>query len=195
MRPNNYIKNLLIILGLLAIASFFAYSIVQYRKSGIEQKGVVTCLNEECFWSAHIHLNVPIEICGNKYILPKFKGPLRDLHSHGDENIVHWHDKLLYDSINKIFLAPSPFILKDTLENQGTKLDADKIFGYGNGDLCDGKKSFWKVFINGNESPDWRNYEWKDRDIILFIFDERGVEEIKEELRQKPMQFPDVAEE
>ncbi len=194
-QATNSLKNLLIIFGLLALVGFFAYSVVQYRKSGIEQSGVVACVNEECFWSAHIHVNVPIQICGQKYILPKFKGPLSGLHAHGDENIIHWHDKIAFNAKERKFLEPTSFALNLIFKTPELQIADDSLLNKKDGDLCRGAPSAWKVFVNETETSDWRNYEWKDRDIVLFIFDERGAEEIKEELRQNPLEFPSVAEE
>lgn len=187
-------KKIFVLIGLAIFAAFLVYSVKEYLQSGIAEQGVVTCDNGQCFWSAHIHVFVPIQICGEDYLLTKFKGPLSDVHTHGEENVIHWHDKLRYDPKNKDFLEPSPFVLRTTLENQGIKLDADTLFDKKNGDLCNGKRSTWKVFLNGKHLSDWLNYEWRDRDIILFIFDARTAEEIEKELRQNPIEFPSLGE-
>ncbi len=193
-KATNSLKNVLGIFGLLALVGFFAYSVVQYRKSGIEQSGVVACVNEECFWSAHIHVNVPIQICGEKYSLSKFKGPLADSHTHGDENIIHWHDKILFDAEKKQFLESSPFALNLIFKTHELPITDESLLGKKDGDLCRGSASTWKVFVNEVLHPDWRNYEWKDRDIIVFVFDARTAEEIEKELRQNPIKFPPVGE-
>ena len=187
-------RKFFIIFGIVVLAAFLAYSLWQYQKSGIAEEGIVTCANEQCFWSAHIHVAVPIKICGKEYSLEKFKGPLADVHTHGEENVIHWHDKLPYDPENKVFLEPTPFALGTTLENQGILVDGDKIFGKTDGDLCGGEKSSWKVFSNGKHLSDWQGYEWKDRDILLFIFDARSWEETEKELQQNPIKFPSVGE-
>ncbi len=187
-------RKLFIIFGLVALIGFFAYSLLEYRKSGIAEAGVVTCANGQCFWSAHIHVAMPVQICGEKYSLEKFEGPLADIHTHGEENLIHWHSKLLYDPENKVFFEPSPFVLQATLKSQGIQLEGDKILGKMDGDLCDGKTSNWKVFINGAYLSVWRNYEWRDHDIILFVFDARSTEEVASELRQNPIKFPSMGE-
>lgn len=188
------LKKIVIVIGLVILIGFLAYSIKEYRQSGIAEQGVITCSKGKCTWSAHIHVFVPIQICGKDYPLTKFKGLLADVHAHGEENVIHWHNKLLYDPENKAFLEPSPFVLRTTLEKQGILPEADKFLGKKDGDLCDGKKSAWKVFINSKHLSDWLNYEWKDRDIVFFVFDERTAEEIEKELRQNPIKFPSIGE-
>ena len=187
-------KNLLIVLLLLALVGFLAYSLIEYQRSGIAQDGVVTCANEKCFWSAHIHTDIPIQMCSEKYILPKFKGPLADGHTHGDENIIHWHDKLAFDAGKKQFSEPTPFALNLIFKTLGLPIMEESLLGRKDGDTCHGLVATWKVFVNGVLRPDWRNYEWRDKDIILFVFDERTVEEVEKELSQNPITFPPVGE-
>jgi hypothetical protein len=187
-------RKFFIIFGIVILVAFLAYSLWQYQKSGIAEDGVVTCANGQCFWSAHIHVAIPVQICGNEYSLEKFKGPLANIHTHGEENVIHWHDKLLYDPQNKVFLEPAPFALGTTLENQGISQTPDYMFGKKDGDMCDGKMSNWKVFSNGKHVSNWQDYEWSDHDIILFIFDARSAAEIEKELLKNPTKFPAIGE-
>lgn len=187
-------KKLLIIIGSLALVGFLAYSLIEYKKSDIARDGVATCANGQCFWSAHIHIDIPIQICGQKYLLPKFKGSLADHHTHGDENIIHWHDKIAFDAEKKQFLEPTPFALNLIFKTLELPLTDESLLDKKDGDLCRGSASTWKVFVNGTFSSDWRSYEWKDRDIALFVFDERTIEEVEKELRQNPIKFPPVGE-
>ena len=188
------VKNLLIIIGLLALVGFLAYSLIEYQKSGIAQDGVVACANGQCFWSAHIHINIPIQICGEKYVLRKFKGSLADDHTHGDENIIHWHDKIAFDAEKRQFSEPTPFALNLIFKTLELPITEESLLNQKDGDMCHGLAATWKVFVNGVLRPDWRNYEWRDNDIALFVFDERTVEEVKKELRQNPIKFPPVGE-
>lgn len=188
------IKNLLIALGLFVLVVFFVYSLIEYRRSGIAQDGVVTCANGHCFWSAHIHIDIPIQICGEKYVLPKFKGSLTDHHTHGDENIIHWHDKIAFDAEKKQFSEPTPFALNLIFKTHELPITEESLLNKKDGDRCRGFAATWKVFVNGVLRPDWRRYEWRDHDIVLFVFDERTVEEVGQELRQNPIKFPSVEE-
>ena len=188
------VKKLLITLGLLALVGFLAYSLIEYQRSGIAKDGVVTCANGQCFWSAHIHIDIPIQICGEKYVLPKFKGPLANHHTHGDENIIHWHDKTPFDAEKKQFSEPTPFALNLIFKALELPITEESLLNKKDGDRCRGSAATWKVFVNGALRPDWRNYEWKDRDIVLFVFDEQTMEEIEKELRQNPIKFPPVGE-
>ncbi len=188
------VKNLLIVLVSLVLVGFLAYSLIEYRKSGIAESGVVTCVGEKCFWSAHIHIYIPIQICDEKYVLSKFKGPLVGDHTHGDENIIHWHDKIAFDAEKKQFSEPTPFALNLIFKTPKLPITEESLLGKKDGDMCRGLAATWKVFVNGVLHPDWRNYEWRDKDIVLFVFDERAVEEVEKELRQNPIQFPPVGE-
>ena len=196
------IKNLLIAFGLLVLVGFLAYSLIKYQRSGIAQDGVVTCANGQCFWSAHIHINIPIQICGEKYVLSKFKGALADDHTHGDENVIHWHDKIAFDAEKRQFSEPTPFALNLIFKTLELPIMEESLLNKKDGDRCRGlvdstsslQAATWKVFVNGVLHPDWRNYEWRDNDIVLFVFDERTVEEVEKELRQNPIKFPPVGE-
>lgn len=188
-------KKILILTGLVIFAVFLVYSIKEYRQSGIAERGVITCAKGKCFWSAHIHVYVPVEICGKTYSLPKFEGSLSEFHTHGEENVIHWHEKLAYDPVTKNFLEPTPFLLRRTFEVLRFSFDEQSIFGKTDGDLCpDGSKGNWKVFVNGVLNQDWRNYEWKDHDIIFFVFDASKPEEIELRLRSQPFTFPALGE-
>lgn len=189
-----FVKNLSVILGLLALSGFLAYSLIEYQRSGIAQDGIVTCANGQCFWNAHIHMYVPIRMCGENYVFPKFKGSLANHHAHGDENIIHWHDKIAFDAEKKRFLEPTPFALNTIFKDLGLPIAEDSLLDKKDGDRCGGSTGAWKVFVNGTPYRDWRTYEWRDRDIVLFVFDGRTAEEIEKELRQNSMQFPSLGE-
>lgn len=206
IQNKKFIRNLLAAFGSLILVGFLVYSLIEYQRSGIAEDGVVTCANgpaltggeptrgKQCFWSAHIHTDIPIQICGKKYVLSRFKGSLADYHTHGDENIIHWHDKIAFDAEKKQFLEPTPFALNFIFKTLELPITDESLFGKKNGDLCLGSAATWKVFVNGVLRLDWRSYEWKDRDIVLFIFDARTTEEIEKELRQNPIKFPPVGE-
>ena len=93
MRP----KNIILILTMLALGAFLAYSVWEYQKTGAGTQGLVTCAEGQCFWSAHMHTLIRIHECSERKHLPKFMGPLSGPHTHAEENIVHWHDKLAVD--------------------------------------------------------------------------------------------------
>ncbi len=190
----NLLKNLLIIFCLLALVGFFAYSIIEYQRIGIAEEGIVTCENGKCFWSAHIHVYSPIQICGEKYVFSKFKGPLNNSHTHGDENVIHWHNKISFDPEKKQFLESSPFALNLIFKNHELPITDESLIGKKDGDICRGFAGTWKVFVNGALRSDWRNYEWQDRDIIIFVFDERTTEEVEQELHRKTIEFPSLGE-
>ncbi len=187
-------KKLLISIGLIALIVFFSYSLVEYKRSGITEQGIVTCSNGQCFWSAHIHVDAPIQICGEKYSMPKFKGPLNSQHTHGDDNLIHWHDKRAFDAEKKQFLDPTPFTLELIFKTLDLPITDESLLSKKDGDMCGDSPAGWKIFVNGRSYLNWRSYEWKDRDIVHFIFDARSVQEVEEELGRNPMKFPNIGE-
>lgn len=194
MKNIKIIKNILWATLILALLGFLVYSFNVYKKSGIEENGVVTCLGEQCFWSAHIHLDMPMNICGVEQSLTKFKGALTKMHSHSDETVVHWHDKIIFDPKESKFLEPSPFKISTIFANLEIPIGNNTLLNKKNGDLCNGKPSSWKVFINGTHTTNWQDYEWKDGDIIFFLFDSRTEEEVEEDLKVNPLEFSPVGE-
>ena len=194
IKNKKLIKTFLIIFISLSAIIFLAYSLLEYRRSGIAERGLITCANGQCFWSAHIHTYIPIQICGEKYFLPKFKGPLSGLHIHAGENVIHWHSKIAFDAEKKQFLESTIFALNLIFKTLELPITDKSLLGKKDGDVCRGSAATWKVFVNGTFSPDWRSYEWKDRDIVLFVFDARTVEEVEKELHQNPIRFPSIAE-
>ncbi len=182
-----FIKNVLIIFCLIAVVGFFVYSFIQFKKTDIEEKGLITCgkqnqdinqninsdtnSSEKCFISFHIHTYIPVTICDTAHSLAKFKGPLNKNHTHGDENVIHFHNKIPFDKKTNKFLE-TPLKLENIFKDLELSVSLDELIGGkiyspysvddGSG-MCGGVKANWQVFVNGKFNQDWRNYEWKDR--------------------------------
>ncbi len=195
------IKNTLIISCFIAVISFFIYSFIQYKKTDIEEKGLIVCANEntntnsdtnsseKCFWNAHIHTYIPIKICDTSYSLSKFKGPLNKIHAHGDENVIHFHNKIPFDKKTNKFLE-TPLKLKNIFKDLELPFSTNSLLGKKDGELCGNVIANWKFFVNGVSQSDWENYEWKDRDIIFFVFSSQSKENIEQEINNNPLKFP-----
>ncbi len=42
----------------------------------------------------HIHSDIHLTICGQKFDFPRETGPLSGLHTHKEKNYLHFHDKI-----------------------------------------------------------------------------------------------------
>jgi len=168
-----------------------AYSLFITFKSGARSSGLIVCPQEnKCYWTAHIHAYVPIKICGEDKRLPIELGPLNEPHTHEEKNVIHWHDRLLYDNVNKKLLDPAPLTLGAFFDALKVNFNLDSILDKKNGDLCPDGTSTLKMFVNGKRNDQFRDYIWKDKDVIVLAFDSRSHEEIEAELMQNPIKFP-----
>ncbi|MBI4091347.1 hypothetical protein HY419_01180 [candidate division WWE3 bacterium] len=187
-------RALAILVFVLGIFSAVSYSLYVTLKSGALREGVITCLQDgSCLWTAHVHAFIPIEACGKQLSLPAETGSLSLSHTHEERNVLHWHHRLPYDKENGLLLENNPFLLRSSFENIGVPFEKENFFGFKNGDMCQGGVAgSWKMFVNGKESGKFGDYVWHDRDVILFIFDEKSVPEIEGGLRKNPIVFPSL---
>jgi hypothetical protein len=184
-------KHIGIIFGAVLVIAFFAYSIREYQKTGAKSEGLVTCAKGQCFWTAHIHTWVRINICGKDKELPEFVGPLSSIHTHAGKNILHWHDKLMIDPETREFRDTRVLTIGFGLETLSIPFMTDGIMEEKNGDLCpDGSIGSLKFFVNGAPLPPNPFYAWKNRDIIDIIFDDRTEAQTRRYVETLPQTFP-----
>lgn len=182
-----------IVLSIVALILMgIGYSLYVTKTSGAAERGVIVCPEENnCVWTAHVHSYVPVEICGEDKRLPIEKGSLQGPHTHEEKNIIHWHDRLPYDKQNSKILDATPLTLEAFFDAINISFSPDKILDKNIEDACpDGTKGTLKMFVNGKESKQFTNYVWKDKDVILLVFDSRTPEEIEKGLAQNPITFP-----
>ncbi len=186
------IKELLIFTIIAAVSVVVGYSLLITISSGALKSGVVTCLEDgRCFWTAHIHTYIAAEACGEEKLLPAEVGPLAKVHTHEEQNVLHWHDRLAYDLQKKEILDTKPLALGSSFDDVGISFDKGNAFGLKDGDKCpDGNGGQWKMFVNGKQTDKFRDYIWQDKDVIILIFDGRSPSEIEENLRKNPVNFP-----
>ncbi|MBI4091306.1 hypothetical protein HY419_00975 [candidate division WWE3 bacterium] len=186
------IKELLILAVVALVSGIVGYSLLVTINSGALKSGVVTCLEDgRCFWTAHIHTYIAASACGEEKLLPAEVGPLAKVHTHEEQNVFHWHDRLPYDLNKKEITDTKALTLGSSFSDVGIAFDKGGAFDLKDGDKCpDGKEGQWKMFVNGKQSDKFRDYVWQDRDIIILIFDDRSPSEIEESLRINPIKFP-----
>lgn len=173
------------------VAAGLGYSLSLTLKSGAQSRGVVTCISDtQCFWTAHIHAFIPIELCGERFALPIETGSLQGPHTHEERNIVHWHDRLPYDRTAKTLPETRPLTLGAFFDELEIPFGDRNIAGKTNGDRCNDTTATLKMFVNGTANTDYRNYVWKNKDVIFLAFDSRSAQTIEEELRVRPLTFP-----
>src|SRR3989338_1027850 len=190
-------KKLAIILIIATVVGIVSYSLIVTLRSGALKSGVVTCLdNGQCFWTAHVHSYVVIKACGEEKILPTEVGSLSKVHTHEEQNVFHWHDRLPYDNDKKEILDTKPLTLGTSFDEIEITFDKGKVFDLTDGDSCtNGKAGSWKMFVNGQSSEKFREYIWQDKDVIVFVFDDRSSSEVGQELKSNPISFPTLGRE
>jgi len=76
---------------------FIGYSYYVFTLTASEEEGITVCAKDECFWAAHIHADLFINICGENIDLGLEKGPLDSVHTHKEKNRLHFHERLTVD--------------------------------------------------------------------------------------------------
>ena len=187
----SYMKKITIFILGIALIGFFTYSILEYKKTGVSERGLITCAEGQCYWTAHIHTWVRINVCGKEISLSKLVGPLSGIHTHTEENILHWHDRLTVDPETRELLPTDILRIGFGLQSLSIPFTTDGILEEKNGDLCpDGKEGTLKFFVNGKPFPPDPSFVWSDHDIIDIIFDGKSGEEAFEYVQTLPKQFP-----
>ena len=130
---------------------------------------------------------VILQLCDKE---PRFEtevGLLNQTHTHEERNVLHWHDRLPYDSTTGQILDISPLRLDNSLRSIGFSI-ANTTDCYGVTKIFVNKENYW------TQGTSWtledRTYVWKDRDIIYIAHGNRTVQEVLEFLQAKQFSFP-----
>ena len=117
----------------------------------------------------HWHSDVELEVCGKTrpdLLMIDFDAGSRGthlLHTHGD-NKIHIEEKIIW---KKEDIALGKFF-----DSVGLKFSESKLLDKVNGDECSaGKQGNVKMFVNGKENFEFRNYVPNDGDKIKLIFE------------------------
>jgi len=157
----------------LSILIGLAYSVVYYLESGVREQGLIICEESgECSLAIHIHADVEGSTCGEELKLPLQKGdPLTEPHTHNERNKIHWEGKLKVDKDTKEVTDKTPLKLGTFMDVMGVRFN-DKCLGDKcNDDLCNGKEGKLTMLVNGIPNDEYRNYIWKDGDVINLKFE------------------------
>ncbi len=185
------IKKAFIVAAVLIAAIGISYSLYIVYTSGAAERGVTVCVTpDECYWTAHIHAEVNIGVCGDEsYRFAVEKGPLDGPHTHEEKNLIHFHERLKFDPRTKEILDPAPLTLGAFFDNMEVSFDADRILDKKSGDLCNGQPGNVKMYVSrnwnrneiGDPAGNFRDYVWRDGDVITIVFDEKPAPQVTSE--------------
>ena len=172
------------------IITGLAYSVSVYYSSGAATEGIVVCNpnnSTDCTWQAHIHTLIIPQLCDEEARFEIEVGLLNQTHTHEERNVLHWHDRLPYDSVTQEILDTSPLRLDNSLRSIGFSIinSTDCI---GTTKYFANKENYW------TKDKSWtledRTYVWSDRDIIYIAHGNRTVEEVLLFLGTTQFSFP-----
>lgn len=192
-------RKALVFAAVLLVAVAVSYSLFVVYSSGAAKRGVTVCVSEsECYWSAHIHAEVDIDLCGDKsYRFPIEKGSLDGPHTHEERNLIHFHERLRYDPATKEILDPGPLTLGAFFDAMEVPFDSSKVLDRQEGDLRNGKPGSVKMFVSrnwvreelGQPHAEYRDFIWRDGDVITIVFDEKPAEAVAKEEQKASAEF------
>ena len=167
------IEKMLVYWLALAIIVGLGYSVIYYLESGVREQGLIICEESgECSLAIHIHADVEGSICGQELKLPLQKGdPLTQPHTHNERNKIHWEGKLKVDKNTREITDKIPLKLGTFMDVMGVTFNDRCLGDKCNGDLCNGKEAELVMLVNGIPNTGYRDYIWKDGDVITLKFE------------------------
>ena len=204
------LKRALSVLLLSLIIAVLAYSVSVYFSRGAATEGIVVCNPNDptdCTWQAHIHALIVPVVCGEEIRFGTEVGLLNQSHTHEERNVLHWHDRLPYDSTQSKILDTTPLRLDNSFNSIGFSVDTSKCSGelkvFVNEENYWTKNTQWRKIEGyiaagvaipppGKPSPNsWViDYVWSDREIIYMSFDNTTVQEVLDYLQTTQFSFP-----
>src|SRR3989344_1773221 len=79
------------------ILALVGYSYYYFSQTASAAEGIVVCDSGQCFWAAHIHAELEVEICGEGIALGLEQGDLGKTHTHKEKGLLHFHERLPVD--------------------------------------------------------------------------------------------------
>ncbi len=149
--------------GLLAgiLVVLLGYSTYVYLQSDIEEHGVVL---EEVpgFRAVHWHARLDMYACGAELRLPLNRGtPL--LHTHKDPHKIH---------IEGLVPEGKSVTLGEFMDAVEVPFSSTQLLEYQNDNSCpDEEPDTLYMTVNGQENAAFRDYEIRDGDVIILIYD------------------------
>jgi len=162
---------------ILALIVLMGYSYYYFNTTASETTGIVVCEAGECFWAAHIHSLLYIDICGEQIDIGLEEGLLEGTHTHKEKNKLHFHERLTVDPETREVTDFTPLEIETVLNDFGIETSDGCIAGKCIGDMCNGNLGRWRFsfkgstkVLNNEEVEFWQDYTWKEKDIITISF-------------------------
>ena len=154
-----------IILNVVVIAAIvlIGFSLYYFTTIASEEEGITVCEAGQCFWAAHIHTELRVNICGKDIELGLEKGALEATHTHKEKNRLHFHERLPVDPATREITDFTPLQLDTFLEAINLPLTPGCI---GDTCNCNGEPGQLSMTINGKTNTEFDKYIWKEGDII-----------------------------
>lgn len=147
---------ILALVMILLVGFFYIAKLFGGEGSITSEKPIIFCIPEdapphqqECFYTAHEHMQLKISINGEEQNIGFEKGDLQKSHTHAEKNKIHWHSVLNVDPLTKEVVGWYPHSIKASLEELGLENLSSVV-----------------VIVNGNLEPNGLDYIWKDGDTI-----------------------------
>ena len=157
-----------VFIGIIALIGFSYY---YYDAVASETIGITICEAGECFWAAHIHSYLDLQVCGESKELGLEVGHLEAVHTHKERNKLHFHERLPVDPETMEVSDYSLLTLGSFFENVGVTFSSECFFDKCNGDLCNGVTGSVSMTVNGVDNSEFESYVWSDDDQIIIKFE------------------------
>ncbi|MBI4149530.1 hypothetical protein HY491_03720 [Candidatus Woesearchaeota archaeon] len=154
----------------IAILLLIGYSYYYFTLTASAEEGIMVCESGQCFWAAHIHSQLRVEICGEEVDMGLEEGELAETHTHKERGQLHFHERLPVDPETKQVTDFSPLQLSVFFEGMGMQLTSECIGEWCNGDLCTGVPGRLSMTVNEVPSTSFGGYTWQDGDVIDITF-------------------------
>ena len=158
-------------IAFIGIIILIGFSYYYYDTIASETTGITVCEAGECFWAAHIHSYLDLQVCEEDKYLDLEVGPLEAVHTHKERNKLHFHERLSVDPETMEVSNYSLLTLKSFFENVEVPFSNECFFDKCNGDLCNGMAGSLSMTINGIKNFEFEEYIWNDNDQIIIKFE------------------------
>lgn len=155
----------------LVIVTFIVYSVYYYLTAIEKFDEYTVCYEDNCIKTFHIHTTIMIEVCGTLVRLPLETGLLDGLHTHKERNVIHFHERLPYNSTTQQVLNNTPLMINTALNEMDIRFSQQCIKDYCNGRHCsDGKPGTVHFLVNDVPNAEFEKYVWKNGDRVKITF-------------------------
>jgi type IV secretory pathway VirB2 component (pilin) len=155
---------------IIVIILLIGFSLYYFKTTASETTGITVCENNQCFWAAHVHSELHIELCDDVIELGLEKGDLGRVHTHKEKNRLHFHERLPVDPVTKEISDTNDIQLHTFFEGIGMTFNSSCINNKCNDDMCGNTKGSLTMLVNNRENKEFEKYAFQEGDNIQIIF-------------------------